>query len=94
MVTPDIPENEAERLKNLGSYNILDTLPETDYDDITAIAAEICGTPIALISLLDNKRQWFKSHHGIDTTETSKEESFCAHSITSMCFSSFSILFS
>ncbi|MEL0652093.1 GAF domain-containing sensor histidine kinase [Algibacter sp. TI.3.09] len=81
MVTPDIPENEAERLKNLESYNILDTLPETDYDNITAIAAEICGTPIALISLLDNKRQWFKSHHGVDTTETPKEQSFCAHAI-------------
>ncbi|MCL5126884.1 MULTISPECIES: ATP-binding protein [unclassified Algibacter] len=81
MVTPDIPENEAERLKNLESYNILDTLPEIDYDNITAIAAEICGTPIALISLLDNKRQWFKSHHGIDTTETPKEQSFCAHAI-------------
>ena len=66
MVTPDIPENEAERLNNLESYNILDTLPEADYDNITAIAAEICGTPVALISLLDNKRQWFKSHHGIE----------------------------
>ena len=81
MVTPDIPENEAERLKNLESYNILDTLPETDYDNITAIAAEICGTPVALISLLDNKRQWFKSHHGVEISETPKEQSFCAHAI-------------
>ena len=81
MVTPDIPENEAERLNNLESYNILDTLPEADYDNITAIAAEICGTPVALISLLDNKRQWFKSHHGIEISETPKEQSFCAHAI-------------
>lgn len=81
MVIPNIPENETERLKNLESYNILDTLPETDYDNITTIAAEICGTPIALITLLDNKRQWFKSHHGIDVKETPKEQSFCAHAI-------------
>ena len=63
------------------SYSILDTLPESDFDDLTTIAAEICGTPISLISLLDDKRQWFKSHHGLDAIETPKEYSFCGHVI-------------
>ena len=81
MLKPAVHEQEKERLKDLESYSILDTLPEPDYDDITAIAAEICGTEISLISLLDNERQWFKSHHGLDLTETPKEFAFCAHAI-------------
>tara|TARA_R100000935_G_scaffold34485_1_gene55131 strand:+ start:791 stop:1993 length:1203 start_codon:yes stop_codon:yes gene_type:complete len=81
MVKPEIHQKEAERLKDLESYQILDTLSETDYDDITAIAAEICGTEISLISLIDDKRQWFKSHHGIDISETPKDYAFCAHAI-------------
>lgn len=81
MISAKVLDNEYERLQNLESYNVLDSLPEEDYDNLTAIAAEICGTPIALITLIDNSRQWFKSHHGIDVTETPREQSFCAHAI-------------
>lgn len=77
---PDAPE-ELSRLEELTSYSILDTLPDSDYDNITAIASEICNTPISLISLINTERQWFKSHHGLEISETPKEYSFCAHAI-------------
>ncbi|AFY39499.1 GAF sensor signal transduction histidine kinase [[Leptolyngbya] sp. PCC 7376] len=76
-----IPSNEAERLDALEEYQILDSLPEQSFDDLTAIAAQICGTPIALISLVDKERQWFKSRQGIDATETPRGHSFCTHAI-------------
>ena len=81
MIKPKEHEKERERLKELDSYSILDTLPESDYDDLTAIAAEICDSHISLISLIDDNRQWFKSHHGLVASETPKEYAFCAHAI-------------
>ena len=74
-------DREQLRLRTLESYSILDTLPEEDYDNLTAIAAQICGTPIALVSFVDVDRQWFKSKHGLQVSETPKAQAFCAHAI-------------
>jgi hypothetical protein len=81
MITPTIPSNEQERLQALYEFEILDTLPEKDFDHLTTIASQICSTPISLITLIDASRQWFKSTHGISVTETDREYSFCAHAI-------------
>jgi PAS domain S-box-containing protein len=78
---PPIPPREAERLAALSQYEVMDSLPEQLFDDITNLAANICGTPIALISLVDEKRQWFKSRVGLDATETHRDAAFCAHAI-------------
>ena len=80
-MTAKTPTKEAARLAALEQYNILDTPPEQSYDDITSLAAFICDVPIALISLVDADRQWFKSKVGIDVRETSRDVSFCAHAI-------------
>jgi GAF domain-containing protein len=76
-----VPKNEAKRLKVLWQYDVLDTVPEEVFDDLTDLAAHICEAPIALISLIDEDRQWFKSKIGITLSETSRDISFCAHAI-------------
>ena len=81
MINPPHLSNEAERLKALSEYRMLGTKPEQTYDDITEIAARVCEAPIALISLVDSERQWFKSKVGTDVEETPRDWSFCAHAI-------------
>jgi len=78
---PRLPENENERLAQLHRYQVLDTPPEQAFDDLANLAAHICGTPIALVSLVDADRQWFKSSIGLSAIETSRDVSFCAHAI-------------
>ena len=72
---------EDLRLKALYRYEVLDTLEDQAFDDITRIASAICNTPIALISLVDEKRQWFKSHLGLNASETHRDLAFCSRAI-------------
>src|SRR5436190_9476317 len=76
-----LPSKEKQRLKVLWHYDVLDSIPEEVFDDLTELAARICEAPIALISLVDERRQWFKSKVGTTVSETSRDISFCAHAI-------------
>jgi PAS domain S-box-containing protein len=79
--TPPTPIDEAQRLQSLRALSILDTLPEERFDKITRLACRTFDVPIALVSLVDGARQWFKSKQGTDANETGREISFCAHAI-------------
>lgn len=80
---PNIPNDEVRRLKCLLSMNILDTKPEERFDRLTRIAQKHFNVPVALVSLIDTNRQWFKSNQGLDASETPREIAFCAHAILS-----------
>ncbi|MDR7269700.1 GAF domain-containing protein [Pelomonas saccharophila] len=81
MLPAPIPANDAERLRVLRELLVLDTPPEERFDRIVSFAAEEFDMPIALISLIDERRQWFKARVGLDACETSREISFCGHAI-------------
>src|SRR5215212_9710241 len=76
-----MPGDETARLEALHRYRILDTEPERGFDDLALLASHICGTPIALITLVDADRQWFKSRVGVSIVETPRTISFCTHAI-------------
>jgi|HubBroStandDraft_6_1064221.scaffolds.fasta_scaffold01339_6 PAS domain S-box-containing protein len=76
-----LPENEAARLEALHRYAILDTVPEQDFDDLSRLAALICGTRMAMVTFVDSNRQWFKSKIGLEVDETPRDVAFCAHTI-------------
>lgn len=82
MVSAPIAENEVQRLEALRSYQILDTKADPVFDDLAMLASHICGTPIALVSLVDSNRQWFKAKVGLQASETPRDISFCGHAIT------------
>jgi GAF domain-containing protein len=83
MLNPPIPTNEAERLKALQRYEVLDTPREEAFDSLTELAIKRFGVPIAVVSMVDHDRQWFKSCQGLDVTQTDRRLAFCAHAILS-----------
>ncbi|RKN06754.1 GAF domain-containing protein, partial [Aquimarina sp. AD1] len=83
MIAPILPKNEKFRQAAVEKYDLLDTLPEESYDNITSIMSYICDVPISLITLLDKERNFLKSHHGIPFSESPREISFCGHAINS-----------
>lgn len=80
-VAAAMPANEPARLTALRSYGLLDSDPEQVFDDVTELASLLCNTPIALVSIVDDARQWFKSTVGLDVSETPRDVAFCAHAI-------------
>lgn len=81
MMSAPLPANEAKRVEALRRYRLLDTEPEQVFDDFVEIASAICETPIALMSLVDSDRQWFKARKGLDATETPRDLAFCGYTI-------------
>ncbi|MDC7996217.1 GAF domain-containing sensor histidine kinase [Altibacter sp. HG106] len=81
MIVATIPNNESERLQAVQRLQILDSLPEEEYDSITRLASYICHVPVSLITLIEKDRQWFKSKVGTDICETDRDSSFCSHAI-------------
>lgn len=81
MEVPARPRDEQQRLAALRALEILDSEPETAFDRITSLAATLFRVPTVLISFVDDTRQWFKSTHGMDATETARDVSFCGHAI-------------
>ena len=76
-----LPDNEAERLATLRDLDVLDTPPEVAFDELAALAADICQAPFALVSLVDAERQWFKSKYGLETACASRDAGFCTYTI-------------
>ena len=81
MKAPEVPADERARLETLRSLQILDTLPEERFDRLTRLARKLFDVPIALVSLIDADRQWFKSSSGLDDSEKQREISFCCDAI-------------
>lgn len=82
-MTYPVPPNEDARLEALRRYRILDTAPERTFDDLVLLAAQVCETPVALVSFVDERRQWFKARVGLAVPETPRDIAFCAHTILS-----------
>ena len=81
MKNPDIPQDEKARLETIRSLDILDTVPEERFDRLTRMAKRLFGVSIAVVSIVDENRQWFKSCMGLGASETSRDISFCGHTI-------------